>query len=306
MSSLSVMASLVCVLATFYIELVSCLRFRSSLLVLWKLALFVSCQFSATTCRLCYFWCLCSQIIHLTAIVVKSTVHLPQKLSVCLSGVQIAHHEVEDAFACVHDFLRGPVTTQRNCFSESGFSMLKKAVSSARTICDGSAFDPLGSIGVCDRSIISDSRACLEKLMVRHKTSKEFRECWFDVDSMASSLLGGGSARLVFGPQTLLRWKDVRYLDDSHSVSLPGTGCSHCSAGEEKRRRSFASLILKNNSSAATHAPAHTSSEAAREKSFAESGERWSGRDWQKASTFMGVYKKQLSCIYLYTSRNCR
>ena len=67
---------------------------------------------------------------------------MPENLSVCLRGMQIAHHEAEGAIPCVQDFVRGPVYTQRNLFFESETSMLKKAVSFARTICKGSAFNP--------------------------------------------------------------------------------------------------------------------------------------------------------------------
>ena len=118
----------------------------------------------------------------------------PEKFSVCLNEMQITHHE-EGAIACLQDFVRGPYFTQRSFFSQSGISLFERVVSSASALCDGSAFDPWGSLGVCAGSTISDFRACREKVVLRRKTSKVSRERWFDVDSVVSSLVGEGTGR---------------------------------------------------------------------------------------------------------------
>ena len=113
----------------------------------------MSCYLNATILRLWYFWRLCLQVFQLTAFVVRRPVDMPRKISVCLTGVQVARDEVDVAITCVQDFVRGPLFTQRN-FSESEISILTKAVFSTPTICEGSAFDPWGSIGVFAGSAI--------------------------------------------------------------------------------------------------------------------------------------------------------
>ena len=75
----------------------------------------------------------------------QGPVDSPDRFSVFASvGVQIAHHEKQGAIACVQDSVYGPFFNTGNCFSESGFSMPKRAVSSANAICEVSAFDPWG------------------------------------------------------------------------------------------------------------------------------------------------------------------
>ena len=105
---------------------------------------------------------------------VRDLAGLPEKISVCLNGVQIAHHEVERAILC-SGFRARPFFSHSNFFLESGTSRMKKVVSFVRTICEGSAFDPWGSIGVCGGSLSSDLKSCREKIVVRRKTSKESR-----------------------------------------------------------------------------------------------------------------------------------
>ena len=174
---------------------------------------------------------------------VRGPVDLPEKFSVCLNEVQIAHNEIEGAMACVlqpfiYTIVRSPLFTQRNFFSESGISMLKKAVPSARIICERSWRE---SIEVCAGSVISDLKACREKVVVSRKTSKESRGRWFDADSVVSSLVEKGTTR---GGRAI--------LDDSNDVGLPGTSRSQCSLGKGKKRRSSASPNLKKNFSVAS------------------------------------------------------
>ena len=69
--------------------------------------------------------------------------------------------------------------------------------------------------------------------MVRRNISKESRERWFDVDSVASFLVGQGTVRGGVRISNIVEVGDVRYLDDSHNIGLPGNSGSHWSPGKK-------------------------------------------------------------------------
>ena len=62
--------------------------------------------------------------------------------TVSLDGVAMGHEKVKGALACVQDFVRDPLFTQRNFFSETGISMLNTAVAAADANQHSSEFDP--------------------------------------------------------------------------------------------------------------------------------------------------------------------
>ena len=69
----------------------------------------------------------------------------------------------------------------------------------------------------------------------------------------------------------------MQSLDDGGDFCLPSSFRFHCSPGKGEKRRSTANPILKRKKiSVADPASAHTSFEAALERSFAESGaKKW-------------------------------
>ena len=108
---------------------------------------------------------------------------------------------------------------------------------------------------------------------------------------MASSLVVERTARADVQMSNIAEVGDVRFLDDSHNVGLPGTSRSHCSPGKGKKRRRSASPILKKKFSVARPAPDHTSIEAALEKSLTESRARKNGHDRRNSPVFQVCYK---------------
>ena len=68
--------------------------------------------------------------------------------TVSLDGVAIDHEKVKGAVACVQDFVRHPLFTQRSFFSETGIIMLHTAVTAADAVQNSARFDPWGAIGV--------------------------------------------------------------------------------------------------------------------------------------------------------------
>ena len=78
----------------------------------------------------------------------KGPSELHPVFTVSLDGVAIDYEKVKGAVACVQDFVRHPLFTQRSFFSATGISMLNTAVTAANVVQNSDRFDPWGAIGV--------------------------------------------------------------------------------------------------------------------------------------------------------------
>ena len=101
------------------------------------------------------------QIFQLTALV---------KNSVWWNAVQVNYQEIDGASACVQDFDRVPLFTQRNYFSETGITMLRTGA----TWQDCTSYTWV-FIGVCASSVVTDLKACRDKVVLRSKLSRDTR-----------------------------------------------------------------------------------------------------------------------------------
>ena len=132
----------------------------------------------------------CFQIFQLTALVVKDP-------SQSLNGVAIDHEKVKGAMACVQDFVRHPLFTQRNFFSETGISMLNTAVTAADAVRDNAKFDPWGAIGVEADPVIADLKSCRSRIVSRRKAVRDTRERWISAETVAPSAVGETAPALL-------------------------------------------------------------------------------------------------------------
>ena len=123
--------------------------------------------------------------------------------TVSLNGVAIDHDRVKGAVACVQDFVRHPLFTQRSSFSETGISMLDTAITAADTVQNNARFDPWGAIGVEAGAVIADLKSCREMIVSRRKAMKDTRERWFSAETATSSAIGETA------PRTTVRIYDV-------------------------------------------------------------------------------------------------
>ena len=97
--------------------------------------------------------------------------------------------------ACVQEFVRHPLFTQRSFFSETGISMLNTAVTAADTVRNSARFDPRGSINVEAGPVVADLKSCREKVISQRKAMKDTRERWFSAETVASSAVGESAPR---------------------------------------------------------------------------------------------------------------
>ena len=115
----------------------------------------------------------CFQFFQLTALVVKGPSELHPVFTVSLNEVEIDHEKVKRAVACVQDFVRHPLFTQRIFFSENRISMLNTAVTAADAVWNSSKFDPWGARGVEASRVIADLKSCQEKIVSQRKAVKD-------------------------------------------------------------------------------------------------------------------------------------
>ena len=92
----------------------------------------------------------------LTALSVRGTLESLAIFTVSLDGVALDHEKAKEAVPCVHDFVRQPLFTQKNLFSETGIRMLNTAVAAADTAQHSSDFDPWRAFGVEPGPVTAD------------------------------------------------------------------------------------------------------------------------------------------------------
>ena len=73
--------------------------------------------------------------------------------------------------------------------------MLKRAVFSVSALHQGSVFGPWGYVGVCGSSVTAYFKARREKVGLCRKSSRNIWVFWFDIDSLASTLVAEGAPR---------------------------------------------------------------------------------------------------------------
>ena len=163
------------------------------------------------------------QIFQLTALVVSSELH--PVFTVSLNGVAIDHEKVRVAVACVQDFVRHTLFTQRNFFSETGISMLNTAVTATDAVQNSARIDPWGAIGVEAGSVLAVLKSCREKFLSRRKAMKDTRERWCSAETVASSAVGETAPRTSVRISDVVEVGDVQYVASMRSlVSLVVVG----------------------------------------------------------------------------------
>ena len=216
----------------------------------------------------------CFQILQLTALVVKGPSELHPVFTVSFDGVAVIQEKVKVAVACVQDFLRQPLFTQRNFFSEIGISMLNTAVTAADVVRNSSKFDPWGAIDVEVGPVIADLKSCRENLVTRRKAVKDTRERWFGAETVAPSAVGEAASRTTVRISDVVEVGDVKYIKEHDKLGLPCCSRSVSAPGKKKKRQVPVSpgVAKKKQFSVESPSASRPSFDAALEKSFEKSG----------------------------------
>ena len=222
----------------------------------------------------------------------KGPSELHPVFTVSLNGVAIDPEQVKGAVACVQDFVRHPLFTQRNFFSETGIRMLNSAVTAADAVRNSSTFDPWGAIGVEAVPVIADLKSCREKVVSRRKAAKDTWERWFGAETVTSSAVGETAPRTTVRISDVVEVGDVHYVEEREKLGLPCCSRSASSPGKSKKRRMPVSPgVSRKQFSVESPSGSHPSFESALQKSFEKSGARRSSRDRHNAPVFQGGYQ---------------
>ena len=161
---------------------------------------------------------------------VKGPSELHPVFTVLLDGVTIDQEKLKGAVACVQDFVRHPLFTQRSFFCETGISMLNTAVTAADAVRNSNRFDPWGAINVEAGPVIADLKSCRENILSQRKAVKDTRERWFTAETVASSAVGESALRTTVRISDVVEVGDVQYVAEHEKLGLP---C--CSRSREKQ-----------------------------------------------------------------------
>ena len=177
----------------------------------------------------------CFQIFLLTALVVRGPSELHLVFTVFLGGVVIGHEKVKGAVACVPGFVRHPLCTQRNFFSETWINMLNTAVIAADAVRNSSKFDPWGAICVEAGCAFADLKLCLEKIVSGRKAGRDTRERWFGAETVASTAVVEAALRTKIRISDVVEVGDVQYVEEHDKICL--RCCSQSSPRKSKKRQ---------------------------------------------------------------------
>ena len=153
---------------------------------------------------------------------------------------------MKGAVACVQDFVRHPLFTQRNFFSGTGISMLNTAVDAAYAVRHSSKFDPWGVIRVEASPVIADLNSCREKVLLQREDVKDTRERSFGAETVASSAVGEAAPHTTVRISDVVEAGDVQYVEKHKNlVSLVAVDLCHVPQTVRRGKRQWVLLLQK-------------------------------------------------------------
>ena len=160
--------------------------------------------------------------------------------SLNLDRVTFDHRSIDSAICCVQSFVRDPLFTQRDFFTDSGISRLLSAVSVAGSVCEDSVYNPWAVISAEGyAAVVSDLKRAYDVVVVRRKDARDTFERWFGVGSVASSAVGESSGQQAVRISKVVEVGQVEYLPQSVSATqMPSTSFAVKSPGKGKQKKS--------------------------------------------------------------------
>ena len=162
------------------------------------------------------------------------------RFQINLDRVTIDRRAIDSAVCCVQSFVRDPLFTQQDFFTDNGISMLLSAVDVAGSVCEDSVYDPWAVI--CPEgyaAVVSDLRKAYDVVVVRRKEARDTSERWFGVASVASSAVGESSGQQAVRISNVVEVGRVEYLPQSVSaIQVPSTSFAVKSPGKGKQKKS--------------------------------------------------------------------
>ncbi len=141
------------------------------------------------------------------------------RFQLSLDRVTIDQRSIDSAVCSVQSFVRDPLLTQRDFFTDNGISMLLSAVNVAGSVYEDSVYDPWTVISPegC-ATVVADLKRAYDVVMVRRKEARDTFERWFGVASVASSAVGDSSGPQGVRISNVVEVGQVEYLPQSVSA----------------------------------------------------------------------------------------
>ena len=157
-----------------------------------------------------------------------------------LNRVTIDRRSIGSAICCVQSFVRDPLFTQQNFFTDNGVSMLLSAVNVAGSVCEDSVYDPWSVIlpeGYA--AVAAFLKRAYDVVVRRRKDARDTSERWFGVASVESSVVGESSGQQAVLISNVVEIGEVEYLPQSvFSKPVPSTSFGVKSPGKGKQKKS--------------------------------------------------------------------
>ena len=157
-----------------------------------------------------------------------------------LDRVTLDHRSIDSAICCVQSFVRDPLFTQRDFFTDNGIAMLLSAVNVAGSVCEDSVYDTWAVI--CAEgyaAVVSDLKRAYDVVVIRRKDARDTSEQWFGAASVAYSAVGESSGQQAVRLSNVVEVGQVEVLPQSVAATqVPSTSFGIKSPGKGKQKRS--------------------------------------------------------------------
>ena len=157
------------------------------------------------------------QLFQLTTLVINGPAARGENFIVRFDRVAIRNEKARGVLLCVQYFVRSMHITQRSFFLESGLTMLSESVAIADSITSSPIYAPWSIEETAYASqVITDLRACWDRILWRRPTAKDTSERWYHV----------GTPRSETASRPRVRFTDVvdEGLVEYVPVALPALG----------------------------------------------------------------------------------
>ena len=145
--------------------------------------------------------------------------------------------------------------------------MLNTALASADAVQHNSESDPWRAVGMEAGPVTADLKAFRDQILLRRKTIKDTRGCWFGADIVALLVAGEVAPHTIDRISSFVEVGDIQFIDKHHKLRLVCCSRSVSSPVRGKKRRAPASpVISKKHFPVASPSVSRPSFEAALEK----------------------------------------
>ena len=180
---------------------------------------------------------LCFQVFQLTVLIVRGPTTCGGRFIINLDRVMISKDEAQIAILCVQDFVRSPLFTQRNFFSDSGIAMLAESAAVSDRITHSAVFETWSHVESKSRSqVVVDVCGCVNKALDRRRLVKDSQGPWYAVGgirpSSEDSISRSGVRISIFVEERRVEYVPVTVP----SFISPGPSSLRVSSGKSKRR----------------------------------------------------------------------